>query len=239
MSEAAAGSSWARRWRTCYDVLVGVVLFLALLVPALRQAGTGTLAGLRNGALLLLLDLVVLVMLSRYMTRPERHHFGRPYAPPAPPAATSAAVLSLEEAARLLDQDGAPGPDLGLAFTDTDIVVRQGSEPTAPVSRLAWSDCAAVVHSRQVIPGGAAFSYLQFVARHEDRIHRPLELPVGPGLAALLGLTATAAAMVWAVPDQLRHVPPLVLGYVERHHPDIRIVRPDDACASADVVVDD
>ena len=228
MSEVTGGSTFARRWRMFYDVLIGVVLFLSLLVPALKQASTGTSAGLRNAFLLLLLDIVVLVMLSRYMTRPERHHFGRPYVPPAPPPESAPTVMTVAEAAMLLDEDGAPKPGLSLAFTGADIVVPQGAEPTAPVSRLAWSDCVAVVLSRQVIPGGTPFWYLQFVAQHEDRIRRPHELHVAQGLAALLGLTGTAASMVWAVPDQLRHLPPMVLLHVERRHPQVRIVRPDD-----------
>ncbi len=180
MSDAAGdSSSWAIRWRAVYDVAIGVVLFLVLLVPAMRQASTGTHAGLRHAMLLLLLDLVVLVMLSRYMTSEGRQRLWGPAVdespadPPLPP----------EEVAGLLDSRGAPSPELGLVFTDDDIAIRQGAEDHAPLAHLAWSDCAAVVASEVDAPDGTAMVFLQFVAVREDRI-RPCAVCSEPAVPA-------------------------------------------------------
>ena len=230
MSDTTGGSALAQRWRTFYDVLLGVVLFMSLLLPAIRQASTGTLPGLRNALLLLLLDVVVLVMLSRFITSPERRaRLSRAGIPPAPPAAVETMpepVLTTAEAAALLDDRGAPADVPGLRFTETGISVRQGTEVTE-YAELAWSDCAAVVSSRLEVPGGPTLPYLHFVAVHEERIRRGAGDQRSRALAKALGLTDTAGAMVWVGPPQLVRVLPLVLEYVEQHHPRVRIVRPD------------
>jgi hypothetical protein len=214
------------RWRAFYDVTIGVVLFVSLLLPAARQASTGTLHGLRNGMLLLLLDVVVLVMLSRYITRPERQaSLGRrapATATPTPPEGP----LPIQEAAALLDERGRPTGPTGLVFSESGIAVRQFAS-TASYANLAWTDCAAVVYSQLVLPNGTAFTYLQFVALHEARVRRGTRDQRARAVATLLGLTETAAAMVWVVPPHLVRLPPLVLAYVEKHHPALRVVRPD------------
>jgi hypothetical protein len=221
MNQATGGARFAQRWRAVYDVAIGVVLFVSLLLPALQQAGTGTLDGLRNGMVLLLLDMVVLVMLSRYITSParaaRRHHAA------APPA--SRELFSVERTSALLDDRGAPRDVTGLTFSDVGITVHQVGSSSP--SNLAWSDCAAVVYSQVAIRNGTRFTYLQFVARHEDRIRRGTRDKRSRGLATLLGVTESAAAMVWVVSPQLLRLPPLVLAYVEEHHPHVRVVQPD------------
>lgn len=214
------GSTFAQRWRAFYDVLLGVTLFVSLLLPAMQQASTGTLAGLRNGMLLLVLDLVVLVMLSRYITSPSRT--ARRERSSAP---VSQEVYTLEQARAMLDEGGAPKESLGLRFTDTGVTVHQIGSPSH--ANLAWSDCAAVVYSQVALGNGSRFSYLQFVARHEERIRRGTRDARSRALARALGLTESAASMVWAVPAQLVRLPPLVLAHVEKHHPQVRVVRPD------------
>ena len=222
MSETTGGTTAsARRWRAVYDVAIGVTLFVSLLLPAVRQASTGTLPGLRNGLLLLLLDVVVLVMLSRYITRPSRNAAAPETAPPTP----AAPDISLERPVELLDDRGAPRDITGLTFTDTGIAVHPvGSTSHA---ELAWADCAAVVLSQVWLPDGSTLGYLQFVALHEDRIRRGVTDPRAKAVGALLGLTDSAAAMVWAVSPELLRLPPPVLAYVEQHHPHVRVVRPD------------
>ncbi len=221
MSETIGGTTtFARRWRAFYDVLLGVTLFVSLLLPAMRQASTGTLSGLRNGMLLLLLDVVVLVMLSRYITSPSR--MARRERAIALPV--SQEVFSPERTSALLDDRGAPRDVTGLTFSDVGIAVHQVGSPTP--SNLAWSDCAAVVYSQVAIRNGTRFSYLQFVAVHEGRIRRGTRDKRSRALAGMLGLTETAAAMVWVVSPQLLRLPPLVLAYVEKHHPHVRLVRP-------------
>ena len=219
MSNAAGESSWASRWRAAYDIALGVVLFLVLLVPAVRQASTGTSAGLRNGMLLLLVDLVVLVMLSRYLTHPAREPlWGRGDAEPVLPPAQLAA---------LLDERGAPSPELGLVLSDADIGVRQGAGDHGPMAHLAWSDCVAVVASEIDVRDGSEMVFLQFVAAHEDRIRFVRGLRRTRGAARLLGVSEAAGAMVWGVPSELVPVLAALLGHVEQHHPHVRIVLPD------------
>ena len=216
-----AHTTFARRWRAIYDVALGVTLFVSLLLPAVHQASTGTVPGLRNGMLLLLLDVVVLVMLSRYITRPSRQasrrHDGA--------GAEADEVLSAERVRELLDARGAPTEATGLTFTDEGIVVHQLGSPSH--ATLAWSDCAAVVHSRIALPNGTTFGYLQFVAVHEQKIRRAVRDTRATSLSRLLGLTESAASMVWVVVPQLVRLTPLVLAYVEQHHPHVRVVRPD------------
>ena len=77
------------------------------------------------------------------------------------------------------------------------------------------------------MPTGPTFAYLQFVALHEERIRRGTRNRSAKELSRLLGLTETAASMVWVAPPHLVNLPPLLLAYVERHHPRVRIVRPD------------
>lgn len=223
MSGTTGGSTstFARHWRAIYDVAIGVTLFVSLLLPAVRQASTGTLSGLRNGMLLLLLDVVVLVMLSRYITSPSRTGFGRQAEVPRP----GDDVFSAEPTSELLDEHGAPTEATGLAFSDIGITVHH--DDSTSHADLAWSDCAAVVHSQIVLPNGTAFAYLQFVAVHEGRIHRRVRDNRAKALSALLGLTESAASMVWVVAPQLLRLPPLVLAYVEQHQPHVRVVRPD------------
>jgi hypothetical protein len=221
MSQATGGTRFAQRWRAVYDVAIGVVLFVSLLLPALQQAGTGTLAGLRNGMILLLLDMVVLVMLSRYVTSPART--ARRERATAPPV--SQEVFSSDRTSELLDDSGAPRDVTGLTFSDVGITVHQVGSPSP--SNLAWADCAAVVYSQVAIRNGTRFTYLQFVALHEGRIRRGTRDKRSRGLATMLGLTESAAAMVWVVSPQLLRLPPLVLAYVEQHHPHVRVVRPD------------
>lgn len=220
MNQGTGAPRFAQRWRAAYDVAIGVALFVSLLLPAMRQASTGTLPGLRNGMLLLLLDVVVLVMLSRYITSPSRvAPRQRATVPAGPPQ-----VLTAERTSALLDDRGAPRDVTGLTFSDVGIAVHQVGSPTP--SNLAWSDCAAVVYSQVAIRNGTRFTYLQFVAVHEERIRRGTRDKRSRALAGMLGLTETAAAMVWVVSPQLLRLPPLVLDYVERHHPHVRIVRP-------------
>lgn len=230
MSNTTGGSALAQRWRTFYDVLLGVVLFMSLLVPAIRQASTGTLPGLRNAMLLLLLDLVVLVMLSRFITSPQRQArlSGTARRPATTPETEEVPepVLTSARAAALFDDRGAPTGVPGLRFTESGVAVRQGTAVTE-YANLAWSDCAAVVSSRLVVPGGPTLPYLHFVAVHEGRIRRGAGDKRSRALANALGLTDTAGAMVWVGPPQLVRVPPLILEYVEKHHPRVRIVRPD------------
>jgi hypothetical protein len=222
MSRATGGTTrFAERGLAVYDVAIGVVLFVSLLLPAIRQASTGTLPGLRNGMLLLLLDLVVLVMLSRYITSPSRTARRRKPAPSSAPEE----VFSVDRASDLLESDGAPKEATGLTFTDVGIRVHQLGSPSH--ANLAWSDCAAVVYSQVALGNGSRFSYLQFVAIHEERIRRGPRDKRAAALARPLGLTESAASMVWAVPAQLVRLPPLVLAYVEKHHPEVRVVRPD------------
>ena len=184
----------------------------------------------------MLLDVVVLVLLARYITRPERF-VPRLANPPAlaqeAPDLTGPA-LSPEQAATMFDDTGAPRDVPRLTVTDSGISVRQGAQATAHAN-LAWSDCAAVVYSQVAPRGGPRFTYLQFVAVHEDRIRRGARDRKSRDLALVLGLTEAAAAMVWVAPPQLAQVPPLVLAYVDKHHPRVRIVRPD----VLDDVVDD
>jgi hypothetical protein len=222
MIEATGGTTtFARRWRAVYDVLLGVALFVSLLLPAMRQASSGTLAGLRNGMLLLLLDVVVLVMLSRYITSPSRAaRLERRAAAPQ-----SQEVYTLEQVQALLDEDGVPQESLGLGLAGTGITVHQTGSPSH--ANLAWADCAAVVYSQLTLGNGTRFSYLQFVAVHEQRIRRGPRDPRSRALGRLLGLTETAAAMVWTVPPQLVRLPPLVLEHIGRAHPTVRVVRPD------------
>ncbi len=224
MSDAAGdSSSWAIRWRAVYDVAIGVVLFLVLLVPAMRQASTGTSAGLRHAMLLLLLDLVVLVMLSRYMTSAGRQRLWGP----AVDEGRGDQVLPPEEVAGLLDARGAPSPDLGLVFTDDDIAVRQGPEDHAPLARLAWSDCVALVASEVDAPDGTPMVFLQFVAVRDDRIRLVHGLRRTRGAGRLLGVSETAGAMVWGVPARFVHLLPPLLAHVEEYHPHVRIVLPE------------
>ena len=224
MSDAAGdSSSWAIRWRAVYDVAVGVVLFLVLLVPAVRQASTGTQAGLRHALLLLLLDLVVLVMLARYMTSDSRQRLWGP----AADEGHQAQVLPREEVEGLLDSHGAPSPELGLVFTDDDIAIRQGAEDHAPLAHLAWTDCAALVASEVDAPDGTAMVFLQFVAVREDRIRLVHGLRRTRGAGRLLGVSETAGAMVWGVPARFVHLLPPLLAHVEQHHPHVRIVLPE------------
>jgi hypothetical protein len=222
MIDATGGTTtFARRWRAVYDVLLGVALFVSLLLPAMRQASSGTLVGLRNGMLLLLLDVVVLVMLSRYITSPSRTARLDRRAGTTQPQE----VCSLEQVQALLDEDGALQESLGLGLDRSDVTVHQiGSASQAD---LAWSDCAAVVHSQVTLGNGTRFSYLQFVAVHEERIRRGPRDPRSRALARLLGLTEAAASMVWVVPPHLVRLPPVVLGQLEQQHPSVRIVRPD------------
>jgi hypothetical protein len=224
MSDAAGdSSSWAIRWRAVYDVAIGVVLFLVLLVPAMRQASTGTHAGLRHAMLLLLLDLVVLVVLSRYMTSEGRRRLWGPaveQSPADPP-------LPREELAGLLDARGAPSPELGLVFTDDDIAIRQGPEDHSPLAHLAWSDCAAVVASEMEAPDGTAMVFLQFVAVREDRIRLVHGLRRTRGAGRMLGVSETAGAMVWGVPARFVHLLPPLLAHVEQYHPHVRVVLPE------------
>jgi len=222
MSDAAGGSPWLSRWRAAYDIALGVTLFLVLLIPAIRQASTGTSSGLRNGMLLLLLDLVVLVMLSRYVTRPDRQHLlGR-----NADKDLHGAVVAPQQLAGLLDERGAPSPALGLVLDDDDIAVRQGAGDHAPRARLAWSDCAAVVASEIDVSNGTTMVYLQFVAVHEDRIRFVRGLKRTRGAARLLGVSEAAGAMVWGVPTELVLLLAPLLDHVERHHPHVRIVLP-------------
>ena len=142
------GSATAERWRTIYDVALGVALFLSLLFPAARQASTGTLEGLRNAMLLLLLDVVVLVMLSRFITHPERQEATRRRSARAARVEPALeAVLSPTEAAAFLDERGAPRDVPRLDFTESGIVVRQVADAEL-YANLAWSDCVAVVFTR-------------------------------------------------------------------------------------------
>ena len=228
MAATGGTTTFARRWRAFYDVAIGVALFVSLLLPALRQASTGTVPGLRNGLLLLLLDVVVLVMLSRYITSPARAaaREERSGSASAPSETSPQEVLPLREAVLLLDEHGAPTGPTGLVFTESGIAVRQTAGAHSHAN-LAWSDCAAVVHSQVVLPNGTRFSYLQFVAVHEQRIRRGLRDERARAVARLLGLTESAGAMVWVVPPHLVRLPPSILAYVEKHHPDVRIIRPD------------
>ena len=223
MSDAAGdSSSWTIRWRAVYDVAVGVVLFLVLLVPATRQASTGTPAGLRHAMVLLLLDLVVLVMLSRYMTSEGRRRLWGP----ATDEGTEQ-VLPPTEVAALLDARGAPSPELGLVFTEDDIAIRQGAEEHAPLARLAWTDCAALVASEVEVPDGVAMVFLQFVAVHEDRIRLVRGLQRTRSAGRLLGVSEAAGAMVWGVPARFVHLLPPLLAHVGQYHPHVRIVLPE------------
>jgi hypothetical protein len=178
---------------------------------------------LRNGMLLLLLDVVALVMLSRYITSPSRSERLRR----ATQARTADLdeIHSVEQVTALLDEHGAPRETTGLAFTEVGIAVHQAGSPTP--ANLAWKDCAAVVHSQLALANGTTLSYLQFVALHEERIRRGTGDRRARALARSLGLTESAAAMVWVVAPQLVRLPPLVLQYVEKHHPHVRVVRPD------------
>lgn len=221
MSGTTGGSRFDQRWRAVYDVAIGVVLFVSLLLPAAQQASTGTVGGLRNGMILLLLDTVVLVMLSRYITSPSRT--ARRERATAPPA--SQEVFSAERTAAMLDERGAPVESTGLTFTDVGIAVHQVGSPSH--ANLAWSDCAAVVYSQVTLRNGTRFSYLQFVALHEERIRRGTRDKRSRALASMLGLTESAASMVWVAAPQLVRLPPLVLDYVEKHHPQVRVVRPE------------
>lgn len=218
MSDTAGGgdSRLARRWQGVSDVAIGVALFLSLLFPAMREASRGTLGGLGWALLLMLLDVVVLVLLARYMTRPERFV----------PRLTNPPALD-SQTAGMFDDGGAPTGVPRLTITDIGVSVRQGAEATAHAN-LAWSDCAAVVYS-QVAPrrGGPRFTYLQFVPFHDERIRRGALDPKARDLARVLGLTEAAASMVWVAPPELVEVPPLLLAYVARWHPRVRIVRPD------------
>jgi hypothetical protein len=221
MTRAMGVTGASTRLRAVYDVAIGVALFVSLLLPAVHQASTGTLPGLRNGMLLLLLDLVVLVMLSRYVTSPSRQARRSPAVTAGPVVET----FSPDRTAALLDEEGAPRDVTGLTFSDVGIAVHQVGSPTH--ANLAWSDCAAVVHSQVTLDNGTRFEYLQFVARHEARIRRGPRDERSRSLARLLGLTESAAAMVWVVAPQLVGLAPLVLAHVEKHHPEVRVVRPD------------
>jgi hypothetical protein len=214
------------RIREVTDVLFGVALFTSLLQPAIRFAMAGTLVGLGKAMLLLLLDFLVLALLARYLTRPGRHEHRQRRARVIGPPPAEPTVLSTEEAAALLDEQGAPTEATRLTFTETGIAVRQGAG-TPSYANLAWSDCAAVVSSQIAVPGSPRFAYLQFVAVHEDRIRRRDRDQRARDLAKALGLREAAAAMVWVVPESLVNLPPLILEYVDRHHPRVRIVRPD------------
>jgi hypothetical protein len=230
MSDTTGGGDprLARRWQSISDVAIGVALFLALLFPAMREASTGTLGGLGWALLLMLLDVVVLVLLARYMTNPERF-VPRLADPPAVDRESidlTGPALSRDQAAAMFDEAGAPRDVPRLTVTDTGISIRQGAEATAHAN-LAWSDCAAVVFSQVAPRGGPRFTYLQFVAVHEGRIRRGPRDRKARDLSRVLGLTESAAAMVWVAPPQLVQVPPLVLAYVDKRHPRVRIVRPD------------
>ncbi len=222
MSHAAGDSPRARRWRALYDVALGVVLFVSLLIPAVRQASTGTHAGLRNAMLLLLLDLGVLVMLSRHVTSPEREH---PWGARAQ-ATKAVRLLAPHQVPSLLDERGAPVPDLGLILTGDDIAVRQGADDHAPLARLAWPDCAAVVASEVDVRKGPEMVFLQFVAVREDRIRHVRGLERTRGAARALGVSEAAGAMVWGVPTELVSLIPPILAHIEQHHPEVRVVHP-------------
>ncbi len=214
------------RIREVTDVLFGVALFVSLLQPAIRFAMAGTVVGLAKALLLLVLDFLVLALLASYLTRPGRHEHRQRPARAVGPAPAERPVLSIEEAAALLDDRGAPTEETRLTFSDTGIAVRQGAGPPS-YANLAWSDCAAVVSTQIAVPGSPRFAYLQFVALHEDRIRRRDRDKRARDLAKVLGLHEAAAAMVWVVPERLVNLPPLILEYVDRHHPQVRIVRPD------------
>jgi hypothetical protein len=220
------GSTLASRWRTIYDVMLGVALFLSLLFPAAKQASTGTLEGLRNAMMLLLLDVVALVMLSRFITGPERQEARRRSVRAVRPEPAPEAVLSPGEVAALLDDSGAPREVPRLSFTESGVVIGQGADATL-YANLAWSDCVAIVFTRIAVPDGPTFAYLQFVALHEERIRRGTRNKNARELSRHLGLTETAASMVWVAPMHLVHLPPMLLTYVQRNHPHVRIVRPD------------
>jgi hypothetical protein len=226
--ETAEGSHPTQRWRTLGDVVLGVALCVSLLLPAMKQASKGTGAGLLVALVLLALNAVVLVLLSRYVTRPGRDVLRRR---PASEVRTdhtfsSGPVLTRAQAARLLDDRGAPVDVPGLSITDVGISVRQGSDVTAHAN-LAWSDCVAIVFSRLPTPEGSTFTSLQFVALREDLIRRGTRDRRSRAAARVLGLTETAASMVWVAPPQLVELPPLILDHIRAHHPQVRIVRPD------------
>ncbi len=225
-SETGGGSTLARRWRTLWDVMLGVALCVSLLIPTLQQAGTGTLAGLRNATLLLLLNAVALVLLSRFVTRPGRDDGPRHATRRGADGLAAGPVLTPQEAGALLDDHGVPADVPGLSISDVGICVRQGADITS-YANLAWADCVAVVYSRLQEPGGATFTSLQFVAVREDLIRRGTRDKRARAAAKVLGLTETAASMVWVAPPQLVHLTPLVLDHVVRQHPRVRVVRPD------------
>jgi hypothetical protein len=226
-AETADPSTREQRLRKLGDVVLGVALCVSLLFPATKQASKGTLEGLVIALVLLLLNAVVLVLLSRYVTSPARDVLRRRPAREVSPALafTTGPVLSREEAAALLDDRGAPADVPGLSITDVGIAVRQGATVTSHAN-LAWSDCVAVVFSRLPAPGGSVFTSLQFVPLREDLIRRGTRDRRARGAAKVLGLTETAASMVWVAPPQLVHLPPLILAHVQKHHPRVRIVRP-------------
>src|SRR4051812_45074942 len=162
MSKTAGGGGPrpARRWQSISDVAIGVALFLSLLFPAMREASTGTLGGLGWALLLMVLDVVVLVLLARYITRPDRF-VARPADPPALARESldlTGPALMPEQATAMFDEDGVPRDVPRLSVTDRGISVRQGPG-TAAHANLAWSDCAAVVYSQVAARGGLRFSY--------------------------------------------------------------------------------
>lgn len=104
------------------------------------------------------------------------------------------------------------------------IVVTHGPPTSLHESRLAWTDCAAVVTSTFPLRSGRLIYYVQFVAARPQAV----DFSRGNGwilaMAATLGVTPEMGAMTTISHRRLRGELAEVVSWVRAHHPDLRIV---------------
>jgi hypothetical protein len=180
--------------RQVLNVLIGAIGIGVVL--ALLAAAVVSAGSGTTGGLLTALGLLLTAALAAYLYLPDLLSFVR---------------LAVTRRARLLlDEEG--------------IVVAHGP-PTALVeSRLAWTDCAAVVTSPFPMRNGRVMNYVQFVPA------RPEAVAFNPGNAWILAKSATlgvppeTGAMTSVLHARFRDEITEVMAWVRAHNPDLRIV---------------
>jgi hypothetical protein len=168
---------------------------IALVVVLLSSALASAGSG-TTGGLLGALGLLLTAALAAYLYLPNL---------------LSLATLAVQRRARLvLDEEG--------------IVVSHGPPTSLVDSRLARTDCAAVVTSPFSLPNGKVINYVQFVPARPGAAAFPETNAWIVAKAATLGVPLATGAMTAMSHQRFRKEVAEVVDWVRLHNPEVRIV---------------